>query len=167
MAFTTDTPYVYKNLKFWNLTFCSALCFVVWFSLRLFLLLYGTKKNFNKSYVHLRTSSIAFHLFIEIKNRTSIRKSYDIFYHGICWGLPILSVAALVSAGVVEPINSEKWCHLEGIFEFIFWFVPIVTCLIWNLIFYFLIIREVMILIPNSQAQNRQKVIYQFVKRLG
>jgi len=120
----------------------------------------------------LWTCCIAHHLYKEttliiMHNKTMIPPLR--IYHTICWGLPAILIIVLAAGGKVQP-SDQNWCHLEMTYEIIFWILPMALAVIWNIVFYFLIVRSIYSVFEKKLAvsANQEALIKQeAVKKLS
>jgi len=90
----------------------------------------------------LWTCCIAHHLYKETLMLSKITNPPLKIYHAISWGISLIIIIVLVGANKIVP-SAQSWCHLDTLFEILFWIVPITLAIAWNAIFYGLIIRRI------------------------
>jgi len=77
-----------------------------------------------------------------------------ISFHFISWGVPAILTAIALFAGVIVKDNYAPWCHLQSVFEWTFWFTPMILSIGTNLCLYILIF-----IYFRTQLQRRNETV--------
>jgi len=103
------------------------------------------------------TSCIAVQLFLEVRYLSRFEHTNRFFYgyHMISWTLPLLLVLISLFSNSIEE-SEQGWCHAKRDYELLFWFSPMIITLIWNMIFYAMISRQIWVVFSAVKKVGEQ-----------
>jgi len=88
------------------------------------------------------TSVISIHLYRALHQQPEY-KWLTMVYHACSWILPAIFVIIVAARHQIIPVEKGTWCHLTPVYEWTFWFSPMLVSVFLNLVFYVLIMKSV------------------------
>jgi len=85
--------------------------------------------------------------FLQHARRTTV-------YHLTAWGIPFLITLYTILQPSIMAVSRTGWCALTPDFEIAFWVVPLVASIIWNLVMYLTIVRQLRASLGNFPSER-------------